>query len=71
MNGDSEFFISPCIQKSWQQLVFYRYFDTENLTLAASLAYLGIKIGLHCLGGVQSCGKSYEKDLKCVLSNNS
>ena len=25
------------------------------------------KIGLHCLGGVQSWGKSYEKDLKCLF----
>ena len=43
------------------QLLVYKIID----------AFLSIKIGLHCLGGVQSWGKSYEKDLKCsVLLNN-
>ena len=31
------------------------------------LQFLSIKKGLHYLGGVQSWGKSYEKDLKCLF----
>ena len=40
------------------QLLVYKIID----------AFLSIKKGLHYLGGVQSWGKSYEKDLKCLFS---
>ena len=39
------------------QLLVYKIID----------AFLSIKKGLHYLGGVQSWGKSYEKDLKCLF----